>query len=80
MANVTEIKRDVLSKRGRYTVIKDNLQAKEVVIGDGEMRKRYILCFNPKEAERQRKHRTKVLEILEKELARHPDKKATVQA
>lgn len=79
MANVTEIKRDVLSKRGRYTVIKDNLKAKEVIIGDGEMRKRYILCFNPKEAERQRKHRAKVLEILEKELARHPNKKATAR-
>jgi len=31
------------------------LNAKEVIIGDGEMRKRYILCFNPKEAKRQRK-------------------------
>ena len=70
MANVAEIKRDVLSKKGRYTVIRDNLQAKEVIIGDGEMRKRYILCFNPKEAERQRKHRAKVLEILDKGLAR----------
>jgi len=79
MANVAEIKRDVLSKKGRYTVIKDNLQAKEVIIGDGEMRKRYILCFNPKEAERQRKHRARVVEILEKELARHPNKKATAQ-
>jgi transposase len=79
MANVTEIKRDVLSKRGRYTVIKDNLKAKEVIIGDGEMRKRYILCFNPKEAKRQRNHRAKVLEILEKELARHPNKKATAR-
>ena len=79
MANVSEIKRDVLSKRGRYTLIKDNLQAKEVIIGDGEMRKRYILCFNPKEAERQRIHRAKVLEILQKELARHPNKKATAQ-
>ena len=79
MASVTEIKRDVLSKKGRYTVIKDNLHAKEVIIGDGEMRKRYILCFNPKEAKRQRKHRAKVIEILEKELARHPDKKATAQ-
>jgi transposase len=79
MANVTEIKRDVLSKRGRYTVIKDNLHAKEVIIGDGEMRKRYILCYNPKEAKRQRIHRAKVLEILEKELARHPNKKATAQ-
>jgi transposase len=79
MASVAEIKRDVLSKRGRYTVIKDNLQAKEVIIGDGEMRKRYILCFNPKEAERQREHRAKVVQILEKELARHPNKKATAQ-
>jgi len=79
MANVAEIKREVLSKRGRYTLIKDNLQAKEVIIGDGEMRKRYILCFNPKEAERQRIHRAKVLEILQKELARHPNKKATAQ-
>jgi transposase len=79
MANVTEIKHDVLSKKGRYTLIKDNLQAKEVIIGDGEMRKRYILCFNPKEAERQRIHRAKVIEILEKELARHPNKKATAQ-
>jgi hypothetical protein len=34
---------------------KDNLQAKEVIVGDGVRRKRYILCFNPKEAERQRK-------------------------
>jgi transposase len=79
MASVTEIKRDVLSKKGRYTVIKDNLHAKEVIIGDGEMRKRYILCFNPKEAKRQRKHRGRVIEILEKELAKHPDKKATAQ-
>ena len=79
MASVTEIKRDILSKRGRYTVIKDNLHAKEVIIADGEMRKRYILCFNPKEAKRQRKHRAKVVEILEKELARHPNKKATAQ-
>ena len=79
MASVSEIKRDVLSKPGRYTVIKDNLQAKEVIIGDGEMRKRYILCFNPKEAERQQIHRAKVIEILEKELARHPNKKATAQ-
>jgi transposase len=79
MASVAEIKREVLSKKGRYTAIKDNLQAKEVIIGDGEMRKRYILCFNPKEAERQREHRAKVVEFLEKELARHPSKKATAQ-
>jgi hypothetical protein len=79
MASVSEIRDIVLSKRGRYTVFTDNLQAKEVVIGDGECRKRYILCYNPKEAERQKKHRSQAVEVLKAELAKHPDKKATAQ-
>lgn len=79
MASVAEIKRDVLSKRGRYTVFKDNLQAKEVIIGDGERRKRYILCYNPKEAKRQFKHRQMIVELLETELDRHQDKSTTAQ-
>jgi transposase len=79
MANVTAIKRDVLSKRGRYTVFKDNLHAKEVIVGDGERRKRYILCYNPKEAERQRKHRQMTIQLLEQELERHKDRSATAQ-
>ena len=79
MANVAEIKRNVLSKRGRYTVFKDNLQAKEVIVGDGERRKRYILCYNPKEAERQKNHRRQLVELLEAELESHPDKSATAQ-
>jgi transposase len=79
MSSVSEIKQDVLSKRGRYTVFKDNLHAKEVVVGDGERRNRYILCYNPKEAERQGKHRAQVIELLEGELNRHPDKTASAQ-
>jgi hypothetical protein len=79
MANVTEIKRDVLSKRGRYTVFKDNLHAKEVIVGDGERRKRYILCYNPKEAERQRQHRQMTIQLLEQELESHKDRSATAQ-
>jgi len=72
MASVAEIKKDVLSKRGPYTTLKDNLQVKEVIIGDGMRRKRYILCFNPKEARRQARHRKQTIEMLEKELASHP--------
>jgi len=79
MANVAQIKRTVLSKRGRFTVFADNLHAKEVIVGDGERRKRYILCYNPKEAERQSKHRADVVSILEHELGRHKDRKATSQ-
>ena len=79
MASVAEIKRDVLSKRGRYTVFKDNLQAKEVIVGDGERRKRYILCYNPKEASRQQKHRQMIVEMLEAELASHRNQSVTAQ-
>lgn len=79
MANVAEIKRDVLSKKGRYTVFKDNLHAKEVIVGDGVRRKRYILCFNPKEAKRQRKHREEVVTLLERELESHPASNASAQ-
>jgi transposase len=79
MANVAEIEREVLSKRGRYTVIRDNLHAKEVIVGDGERRKRYVLCYNPKEAERQRHHRQMAVQSLEAELESHRDHRATAQ-
>lgn len=79
MGSVAEIKKDVLSKRGRYTVFKDNLQAKEVIVGDGQRRKRYILCYNPNEAKRQQKHRRMIVELLEAELDTHRDKSATAQ-
>jgi transposase len=79
MASVAEIKKAVLSKRGRYTIFKDNLQAKEVIVGDGERRKRYVLCFNPKEAKRQQEHRQMIVGLLEAELDSHRDKSATSQ-
>ena len=79
MATVAEIKKEVLAQPGRYTEITDNLHAKEVVLGDGERRRRYILCFNPKEAERQRAHRDGIVRLLEEELASHRDRDASAQ-
>ena len=43
------------------------------------MRRRYILCYNPREAERQRKHRDQVVKELEEELGSHPDHRATAK-
>ena len=77
--SVKEIRDVVLARPGRYKVITDNLQAKEVVVGDGERRRRYIVCYNPKQAERECKHRNQVVEQLEEELGRHRDKQATAQ-
>ena len=64
-----EVDTEVLSRRGRYREVAENLQVKEVVVGAGERRRRYVVCFNPREAERQRRHRTEVLAELGAELA-----------
>jgi transposase len=64
-----EITREVLARPGRYQVLSDNLQVKEVILGDGERRRRYALCYNPQEAKRQREHRLQLLAELQAELA-----------
>ncbi len=60
---------DVLSHPGRYRKVAENLRVKEVTVGEGERRRRYAVCFNPQEAQRQKRHRERVLEELEAELA-----------
>jgi len=79
MGSVSEIKEEVLTKPGRFKKITENLQAKEVIVGDGVFQRRYILCYNPREAERQRKHREQVVKELEEELKTHPDRRATAR-
>ena len=63
-----EVREDVLSRAGRFKKIAENLEAKEVVVGDGEARRRYIVCRNREEEERQRRHREKLLLALAEEL------------
>lgn len=64
-----EVTKQVLTRRGRYKRIAENLRVKEVTIGDGERRRRYVVCHNPEEERRQRQHRAAVLAELEAELA-----------
>lgn len=63
-----EVTTQVLTRAGRYQAVVENLRVKEVWVGDGERRQRYVLCHNPIEAARQRKHRAEVLAVLEEEL------------
>lgn len=65
MAEVEE----ALSRPGRYRVVRDNLEVKEVVVGRGRKAERYVLCRNPEEAERDRERRRQLLAALEEELA-----------
>jgi len=79
LGSVTEVKAEVLTRAGRYQKIADNLYAKEVIVGNGERRRRYILCFKPLEAKRQRQHRQQVIRELEEELGKHADHRATAR-
>ncbi|MCR4403677.1 MAG: IS1634 family transposase [Firmicutes bacterium] len=61
---------DVVSRAGRYKVVKENMQVKEIIMGDGEARKRYILVYNPEEAERDKANRERALSRIREELDR----------
>jgi transposase len=63
-----EVTDEVMTRAGRFHEVKENLLAKEVFVGDGERRRRYVVCFNREEAKRQARHRQKLLELLAAEL------------
>jgi len=69
MRKLKDVEIEVLTRPGRYKQVADNLQVKEVWVGDGERRKRYVLCLNPHEAERERQRRAQLLRELGAELA-----------
>jgi len=64
-----EVTKQVMTRAGRYKSVRENLRVKEVFIGGGEARRRYVICYNPMEAARQKQHREKLLQMLEAELA-----------
>jgi hypothetical protein len=66
MRRVREVGEEILSRPGRYREVAENLKVKEVRHG----RKRYIVCLNEEEAERDRKAREEMVEKLEEKLAR----------
>jgi transposase len=59
---------EALSRGGRYKTVKDNLQVKEVVLGSGATRRRYVIMFNPEEAERDRATRQSIMDRVQAEL------------
>ena len=61
--------RAVVARPGTYRHVRDNVEVKEVVIGDGEARRRYVVVRNPQEAERDRQRRETTVKDLEERLA-----------
>jgi transposase len=58
-----------LSKRGRFTMIKEHLYAKEAIIGNGERRKRFAIVLNEKVATKDRLTRERHLSSIAEKLS-----------
>jgi hypothetical protein len=64
-----EVTNEVLQRPGRYQQVSAHLRVTEVVVGEGERRRRSVVGHKPDEAKRQRAHRQQVLRAREAELA-----------
>ena len=60
----------VLARQGRYQQVRDNLRVKEVRLGSGDAARRFVLCHNPEQAERDRHQRQQQLAAAQAELER----------
>jgi transposase len=69
MRKVTEVSLDVLTRPGRYRDVAPHLRVKKVYVGEGERRRRSVVCHNPDEAAREQAHRARLLAVVQAELA-----------
>jgi len=60
--------RAALARQGRYRIVEEGLHVKEVWVGEGETRRRFVVCRNLEEARRDKHRREQALERLEQEL------------
>ena len=71
-----------LARQGRYRTVAGNLRVKEVVVDDGVMRDRFVICHNPDAAARDRTVRDQLLARLTAAIADtdrlDPDERAAV--
>jgi len=57
--------KEALSFQGRYQKVRENLEVKEIVVGEGERRRRFVLVFNPEQAKKDKATRDKTLRRIE---------------
>lgn len=57
--------REALSTPGRYQKVRDNLEVKEIIVGEGERCRRFVLVFNPEQAQKDKATRDKTLIRIE---------------
>jgi hypothetical protein len=72
----TEVKA-ALARPGRYATVRDNMQVKEVNIGSDD---RFVICFNPEQAQRDAAIRAQMVAQLEQAIADTDKLKAAERA
>jgi transposase len=65
MRGLLEVREQVLKRAGRYREVKHNLEVKEVWVKE----RRYVVCFNPERAAKDRQDRQAILDKLAAKLA-----------
>lgn len=61
--------REALARPGRYQAVEEGLEVKQVWLGEGETRRRFVVCRSQDEARRDAHRRKQALERLAQELA-----------
>jgi hypothetical protein len=59
-----------LTRQGRYRRVRDNQRVKEVRLGEGEGARRFVICHNPEQTERDQLLREEQVARIQAELAR----------
>jgi len=59
-----------LQRQGRYHTVAENMTVKQVIVGDGQARQRFVVARNPREADRDRTRREQTITRLEAELSK----------
>jgi hypothetical protein len=61
-----------LARAGRFRQVRDNLEVKEIVVGEGERRTRYVLVRNPAQVARDREERERTIDRIGAAIAELP--------
>ncbi len=64
-----DVVEEALAKAGRFQTVTHNVEVKEIIVGDGEARKRFVLVRNPQQQKKDQKQREETVERIKAELA-----------
>jgi transposase len=64
-----KVNQEALKRPGRFKTVRDNLEVKEVTVGEGSAKRRFVVVRNPEQAARDEAVRARLLARLEEAIA-----------